>query len=268
MMERCTTDENENETTTKNDNIVTVIVTVKGNKDESNYIHPAKNIVEILLLTLFCPSAMRNWALCSLSLVNSDSDMFICLLVAAHIFNLPFSSFKTISIGDEDVHETSTGPKTRQTTAKALTTQIRKRILNYALHSPPSILSIYCSCLCLFRFTFFVFRLALVQLFENLAQFTWCLCVCVVQCIFACLFSFSRAGQTNKTFLPAFLFIHSLGAAHTHNAQSCKCHIYPCARFLFSSHSFVCKTKSQLILSSDTCAVHLETLSINRKYFP
>lgn len=35
----------------------TYLATVKGNKDESNYLHPAKNLAKILLLTLFRPSA-------------------------------------------------------------------------------------------------------------------------------------------------------------------------------------------------------------------
>lgn len=39
-------------------NLTIVTMAVKGNKDESDYLHPAKNKAEILLLTLFCPSAV------------------------------------------------------------------------------------------------------------------------------------------------------------------------------------------------------------------
>lgn len=43
---------------------ITTVAAVKGNKDESNYLHLAKNIAEILLLTLFRPSAMRKPCVC------------------------------------------------------------------------------------------------------------------------------------------------------------------------------------------------------------
>lgn len=133
------------ETKTKNDNIVSAIVAFKGNKDESNYLHPAKNtswnIVVDFILSF--SNALSWW---TVTVICSA----VCFVPRTHFQLVAFFVRKPVPIGDENVHKTNS--KARQTTPKALTTKIRKRILSYALHSPPfNHLNIYCSCRCLFR---------------------------------------------------------------------------------------------------------------------
>lgn len=87
----------------KNAISITATAAVKGNKDESSYIHAAKNLTEMLLLTLFRPSAdglvlwvsepMRGsvcgvWTTIALTVIRLGCRTHILLHTFARIYKL------------------------------------------------------------------------------------------------------------------------------------------------------------------------------------